>query len=190
MAEPVVGNGLSEKADELRKLFVAKITAELAEADRLVPGADTVRWGGDPLASVVAVKGRPGPAEASGGAVLSGADGGALRRALEALGWVPPRAFATLARPVDRSGGDEELRRLRLQIEAVDPRVVIALDGVAAQDLARAFGLGALPPGAVAVAGGRRFVALDDFEAALSSERAKRRAWLHLKSAAPDGPVY
>lgn len=178
------------RAQELRTLFEAKVRAELMAADGRVPGADTVPWGGDPLSSIVAVKGRPGPAEASGGAALSGPDGDALAKALEALGWQPAQAFATLSRPAGDMDDAASSERLRLQIEAVDPRVVVALDDVAAEDVARAFSLGGLVPGRPVTVSGRRFVAVGGFEAALTDERAKRAAWQHLKAAGPDAPVY
>ena len=113
------------------------------------------------LAQVALVKGLPGPAEAAGGAALSGPDGEAALKALEALGWNPAELFFTLSRPV--SGGDAErrARRLRAQLEAVDPRVVVALDVEAAEDLARAFGVDPPRPGTPVAAMGRRLVAVD-----------------------------
>lgn len=181
---------MRQRAEGLRTLFEAKVRAELALADAAAPGSDTVRWSGEVLASVAAVKGRPGPAEASGGAALSGADGDALIRALEALGWAPPVAFATLSRPADGIDESALTERLRLQIEAVDPRVVIALDEVAAADLSTAFGIRSLDVGEAVMASGRRFVAVGGLEAALGDERTKRMVWRQLKNAAPDGPVY
>ncbi|MDZ4168706.1 MAG: uracil-DNA glycosylase family protein [Coriobacteriia bacterium] len=190
----VRGSGVSESFEErsvrLRASYEAKARAELAAADALAPGADTVRWSGDPLASVVVVKGSPGPAEACGGPALSGADGEALHKALEALGWDPPLAFMTLSSPI--SGLDDGARaaRLRLQVEAIDPRVVIALDAVAADDLARAFEIPSLKAGSPVVSDGRRIVVLSGFEASLGDERLKRTVWRELKAAAPDGPVF
>jgi hypothetical protein len=68
--------------------------------------------------------------------------------------------------------------------------VVVALDVEAAEDLVRAFGVDELRPGAPRHVLGRRLVAVDAFEASLSSEQRKRRVWKQLGHAAPPGPVY
>lgn len=185
-----VSESFEERSARLREIYEAKTRAELAQADALAPGADTVRWSGDPLASVMAVKGLPGPAEVSGGTALSGADGEALRKGLQALGWDSANPFSTLSSPVP--GLDETARaaRLRAQVEAIDPRVVIALDAVAADDLARALEIPSLKAGASVVSGGRRIVALSGFEDSLGDEQLKRRVWRQLQVAAPDGPVF
>jgi hypothetical protein len=174
---------------EVRALFERRARAELASADACLPGADAVAYRGALLAEVAVVKGLPGPAEAAGGAALSGADGEAAVKALEALGWRSDELFFTLSRPV---GGDAEsyAKRLRLQIEAVDPRIVVALDAQAAEDLGRALDVDAPTPGRPAVAMGRRLVAVTAFEASLGSERLKRVAWTEMKLAAPPGPVF
>lgn len=182
--------GLEKRAARIRALHEARAAAELAAADAVAPGSDRVAWRGSLLAGVMLVKGLPGPAEASGGAAMSGADGEALGKALEALGWCGTDAFFTLSRPDPDIDAVRRAERLRLQAETVDPQVVVALDTEAAVDLAHAFGLPGLKPGRVAVAGGRRLVAVDGFEASLGDERAKRRVWMQLKHAVPDGPVY
>ncbi len=180
----------SEADEELRARFESRARAELASADALLPGSDAVAYRGALLAQVALVKGLPGPAEAAGGAALSGPDGEAALKALEALGWNPAEVFFTLSRPV--SGGDAErrARRLRAQLEAVDPRVVVALDAEAAEDLARAFGVDPPRPGTPIAAMGRRLVAVESFEASLASDRLKRAAWTQMKLAAPPGPVF
>ena len=156
----------------------------------MCPGADTVAYGGAVLAEVALVKGLPGPAEAAGGAALSGADGEAAVKALEALGWNPAQVFFTLSRPVAGLEPERRARRLRAQIEAVDPLVVLALDSEAAEDLADAFGCDPPGPGLPSEAFGRRLVAVGGFEASLASEKLKRAAWNEIKLAAPPGPVY
>ena len=91
-------------AEEVRARFEAKARAELAAADLLVPG---VRRGGVARLSgpaVAVVKGLPGPAEASGGAAVSGADGDAVAKALEKLGHDPAQTFYTLV--ATGGGGD------------------------------------------------------------------------------------
>jgi hypothetical protein len=177
-------------ADAIRERFEAKARAELAAADRLVPGSDVVAWRGCLVPAVAVVKGRPGPAEASGGAAVSGADGVAVAKALESLGHDSDQVFFTLSRPVSDAAGNEGARRLRLQLEAVDAPLIIALDAEAAADLAAAFGLPGLGFGEVVRGAGRRFVACDGLERSLGDERAKKRIWRQLQAATPEGAAY
>lgn len=167
---------------QLERIYAEKALAELAAADRVAPGSDCVHWSGALFAEVVLVKGEPGPAEVSGGYALSGPDGAAARKALEALGFDPESVFATVARP--EAGMDIALLRERLvmQIEAVDPTVVVALDATAAVEVATAFSLGTLAYGTRVYAGGRTFVAVDGLEASLADERAKRRVWRQMQA--------
>ena len=67
-------------------------------------------------------------------------------------------------------------------MEAVDPRVVIALDPQAAADLAAAFGIESFAPGRVTRVLGRDMLATDDFAASLGDEHAKRRVWDQLRA--------
>ena len=180
MSGEAAGSGTS--VAEIERMYREKALAELAEADRVAPGSDAVRSDGDPFAEVFLVKGEPGPAEASGGAALSGPDGAAARKALSALGFDPDSVFATVARP--EAGIDAGLLRDRLvmQVEAVDPWVVLALDAAAAAEVAAAFSLGALAFGTSLSANGRTFVAVDGLEASLNDERAKRRVWSQMQA--------
>jgi len=184
------GGDTAQGAAEIREIHESRARAELAAADAKCPGADTVSWRGALLAEIAIVKGMPGPAEAAGGAALSGADGDAIEKGLQKLGWKPETAFYTLSRPV--AGADRErcAARLRLQIEAVDPIAVVALDDHAAEDLAAAFGVEPIVPGAPRDVLGRRFVTLTAFEASLSDQRRKQRSWSELQSARPPGAVY
>lgn len=178
-------------ADKLRALHEARARAELAAADTLAPGSDRVAPRGALLAQIAAVKGLPGPAEASGKAALSGADGQALTKALEALGYSPDSVFFTLSRPEPGMDRERAADRLRLQLESVDPRVIIALDAEAAADIAEAFGCAAPVPGAAPLRVlGRRLIAVSGFEAALADPKAKQRVWAELKAAKVEGPVY
>lgn len=177
-------------ADSVRKLHEARVRTELTAAERHAPGSDMVAYSGALLPEVALVKGLPGPAESSGGAALSGPDGTAIASALTALGWPDESWFATLSRPEPSVSPDRRAARLRAQLEAVDPRVIIALDGAAAEDTARAFGVDHLRIGAVVRVLGRRLVALEGFEAALADETRKRRVWQQLHAAKPDGPIY
>lgn len=171
-------------------LFLAKVRAELEAAEALAPGSDAVAWRGDLLARVVAVKGLPGPAEVAGGDACSGADGEALAKALEALAHDPASVFCTLSRPEPGIELERRSDRLRAQIEAVDPSLVLALDAEAAEDLAAAFGVAPLRFGRETRVLGRRLVAVDGLEASLTDPARKRRVWSQLKAAAAEGPVY
>jgi hypothetical protein len=176
--------------EQVRGVYEARARAELAAADALAPGSDAVAWSGALLAEVAAVKGLAGPAEASGGAALSGADGEAARKALVALGWADDAIFATLSRPEPGISAERRSDRLRLQIEAVDPKLVLALDAEAAADIAEAFGI-ALPGfGEEARVLGRRIVAIDGLEASLGDAARKMRVWSQLQAAKAEGPVY
>lgn len=177
-------------AAQLRALHEARALAELSAADALVPGSDAVAWRGALMASVVVVKGLPGPAEASGKPALSGADGDAVQKALAALGHDPATVFYTLTRPVSGSDERHRIARLRLQLEAVDPELVVAVDADALADLATALGFQVPKFGIAITAGGRRIVACDGLEASLSDSKHKLRVWAQLKAAVPSGPVY
>lgn len=142
------------------------------------------------MAQVAAVKGLPGPAEASGGAAISGADGIALLKALEALGYPADAVFLTLSRPEPGLDRERASDRLRLQLESVDPNVIIALDAEAAADIAEAFGCATPIPGTPLRVLGRRIVAVGGFEAALADPKGKQRVWAQLKAAKPEGPTY
>jgi hypothetical protein len=176
--------------EQVRALFEVRAKAELAAADALAPGSDIVAWSGALFAQVALVKGLPGPGEASGGAALSGADGEAARKALVALGWRDDAIFCTLSRPEPGLPAEQRADRLRLQLEAVDPALVLALDSEAAADLAEAFGIAQAAFGAEARVLGRRIVAVDGLEASLGDAARKKRVWTQLQAAKADGPVY
>lgn len=175
----------AEDSAAIEKLFAAKVRAELEESDRLAPGADVFRWSGDVFAEVVLVKGDPGPAEVAGGAALSGPDGEAARKALAALGFDPESAFATVARPEPSIGDALLRRRLKMQVETVDPYAVVALDSTAAREIALAFDLSSLPFGVEVFSDGRVFVSVDGLEASLGDESARRRVWNQFRALKP-----
>lgn len=181
----------SEQHADAGSAFAEKAHAELAAADALVPGSDLVAWSGALLARVALVKGLPGPAEAAGGAALSGPDGEAAEKALIALGWPEDSWFSTISRSEPDADAGSIAARLRLQLEAVDPLVVVALDEIAAGDVAAAFQLPQPPaPGRPTVFMGRRFVVVRGLEHSLGDPARKRAAWRQLKDAAPPGPVF
>ena len=188
----VVDDALENETKDLRFLYEEKARAELTAADALAPGSDTVGWQGCLTPAIAVVKGLPGPAEAAGGAALSGADGDAVLKALEKLGHDPAQVFFTLSRPDAGLTAEARLARLRAQIEAVDAPLVIALDAEAAEDLARAHSAPTMPFGQPVRVAGRRIVACDGLEAALSlgDERSKLRVWKQLSAAVPEPPIF
>jgi hypothetical protein len=171
-------------------LYETRARDELAAADALAPGSDAVASQGALLAEVVLVKGLAGPAEATGGAALCGPDGEAALKALEALGWSRDSAFRTLSHPEPGIPAERRGDRLRMQIEAVDPVLVLALDVEAAVDLAEAFGIAQPRLGEAVRVLGRRIVAVDGLEASLADLARKKRVWRQLQAAKAEGPVY
>jgi hypothetical protein len=182
--------GLLRSEEQVRAWFEARAQTELSAADSLAPGSDVVASRGALLAQVLVVKGLAGPAEASGGAALSGADGVAVVKALEALGWSAGDIFFALSRPEPGISAERRADRLRLLLEAVDPKLVVALDSEACMDVAAAIGIARVPLGECVRALGRRVVAVDGFEASLADPARKKRVWSQLQAAKIEGPVY
>lgn len=165
-----------------------------------------VRVCGNAFSSIVLVKGALNAEERSGGDVLGGADGVALRAALERLGY-PPEDFCALSAlaGVGESGvvatvepGDPLPPELfRWVLETLDPEAVVLLDDEAASAMREAyaeelaqieqFDVAMLEPGFVARVLGRRVLALGGFEAVLGDAQAKQRAWAYLKQVPPLG---
>jgi hypothetical protein len=179
----------AETADDVRRVFAAKVLAEVAAADALAPGSDAVPNRGNPLARVLVLKGLPGPAEASGGEAVCGADGDAIAKGLVALGYSEDDAFFALTRPEPAASLEQRIERVAALVEAVDPLVAVALDTDAADDLSAAIGEKVTAAAAREVAG-RRFVVVDGMEASLGNDDRKKKVWQQLKAAAPAGPIY
>lgn len=168
-----------------------------------------VRMAGNAFSPVVLVKGELNDAERSGEPLLSGADGTALRAALGAIGWEPQDlcVLAAVAGSGDAAVADGltageplPVDLFREALEALDPEAVILLDDAAA-DLLREtyadalaiiedFDTAMLKPGLIAPVLGRRVLALDGFEAALSQPAEKQRMWAYLKQVPPLGAPY
>lgn len=182
-----------------------------AAAEQELKGLEArgVRMAGNAFSPVVLVKGELNDAERSGDPLLSGADGTALRAALGAIGW-EPQDLCVLAAVA--GSGDEAVAGglaagellpvdlFREALEALDPEAVILLDDAAA-DLLREtyadalaivedFDTAMLKPGLIAPVLGRRVLALDGFEAALSQPAEKQRMWAYLKQMPPLGAPY
>ena len=171
---------ITAQARDIDRLYRAKARAEIAEADALLNGTDAVSCDGDELADVVLVKGEPGAGDRAAGRVLAGADGDAAGKALDALG-LPETRFAICSRPAP-ADTPTRARRLRLIIEAVDPRVVIALDTAAGEDLAAAFSIAPQTPGVPVRVLGRELLVIEGLEASLADEKLKRRVWSQFQS--------
>jgi len=142
---------------------------------------------GNRFASVVAIKGEPGEAESRGKPPFFGADAEALENALVALGW-GNNNWCGIA--LDLPGRDVlDPKELRLLIETIDPRALLALDKKAAEALLDGYGVELLPripqAGVKTKLLGRTLVIVDGFEAALASKdegEAKQRVWKELKA--------
>ena len=168
-----------------------------------------VRMIGNAFSPIVLVKGELNDAERAGGDLLSGADGTALRAALGAIGWQPQDlcVLSSVAGTGEEGvtdgiplGEPLPVPLFREALEALDPEAVILLDDSAA-DLMREtyadalsiiddFDTAMLKPGLVASVLGRRVLALDGFEAALSQPAEKQRMWAFLKQMPPLGAPY
>lgn len=193
-------------------ISTSEYTNALADALELELAALTragVRICGNALSPVALVKGELNEAELAGEDLLSGADGTALRAALERLGYAPEEfcavsAVAGKAEPgVDDAIACGEMlppTLFREAVEALDSEAVILLDEVAAQVMREAyaselaeieqFDVAMLEPGLVAHVLGRRVLALGGFEASLSDAREKQRMWAYLKLLPPAGAPY
>lgn len=183
--------------------------ADAAEQELKGLEARGVRMAGNAFSPVVLVKGELNDAERSGEPLLSGADGTALRAALGAIGWEPQDlcVLAAVAGSGDEAvagglmaGEPLPVDLFREALEALDPEAVILLDDAAA-DLLREtyadalaivedFDTAMLKPGLIAPVLGRRVLALDGFEAALSQPAEKQRMWAYLKQIPPLGAPY
>ena len=175
--KPLLKTGPKHKEETLD--FAALRAAELEEWLPFLHG--------NRFASVVVVKGEPGVAERSGQPPFFGEDGEALESALAALGW-GSNNWCGIALKLPGKGV-LSAPDLRLLIEILDPRALVALDSIAASMIQYCFGKELMPsfpePGQKIWLLGRALVFVDGFESALASdddEGAKRRVWRELKA--------
>jgi hypothetical protein len=157
-----------------------------------------VVMGGNAFSSYVFAKGELSPEEASGGALLGGADGRALRASLEHLGYAP-EDWAALS-TTSAAGGDLDPMLLREAVCALDPSTLVACDEAAAHVLRAAyadelsrlpdFPVAMLEPGYVAPILGMRVMNLGGFSAALADPCKKQLMWARLKQLPPLGEPY
>ena len=159
-----------------------------------------VRIAGNACSPIVLVKGDLDDAERAGGELAAGPDGAALRKALGAIGYAP-EDFCVLASVAGAGDGavatGEGLpcELFREALEALDPEAVLLLDNNAADVMRETyadmlvaiddFDTAMLKPGLVAHVQGRRVLALDGFEAALTDKAAKQRMWAYIKQLTP-----
>ena len=155
-----------------------------------------VRIAGNACSPIVLVKGDLDEAECSGGELAAGADGAALRKALGAIGYAP-EDFCVLASVAGAGAAGEALTcdLFREALETLDPEAVLLLDNSAADVMRETyadmlvaiddFDTAMLKPGLVAHVQGRRVLALDGFEAALTDKAAKQRMWAYIKQLTP-----
>jgi hypothetical protein len=145
---------------------------------------------GNPLASLMVVKGKPGAAERAKAAPFSGDDGFALDKAFGRLGWgygsQDTRTWFGLVLALPNLPSISA-RDLRLICEIIDPLTIAALDDAARTALIEAFAsteegfLADFTPGSETRILGRHLISIEDFEDALPDETAKQKVWAQLK---------
>ncbi len=166
--------------------------AQAAEQELTSLAVRGVRIVGNACSPIVLVKGDLDEAERSGGELAAGPDGAALRKALGAIGYAP-EDFCVLASVA--VGETLPCELFREALEALDPEAVLLLDNNAADVMRETyadmlvaiddFDTAMLKPGLVAHVQGRRVLALDGFEAALTDKAAKQRMWAYIKQLTP-----
>ena len=162
--------------------------AQAAEQELTSLAVRGVRIVGNACSPIVLVKGDLDEAERSGGE-LAGAIGYA------------PEDFCVLASVAGAGDGAVAVGEtlpcelFREALEALDPEAVLLLDNSAADVMRETyadmlvaiddFDTAMLKPGLVAHVQGRRVLALDGFEAALTDKAAKQRMWAYIKQLTP-----
>ena len=172
---------------------VAKAQAELGSlAERGVVMA------GNAFSAVLLLKGEPSAEEQAGASLLAGADGAALRAALQALGYAP-EDWAGLA--TWREGGEPlDPYLLREAVTTLDPATLIACDNTAAALIREAYAddlvvlerldEAMLTPGTSVHIAGMRVMNLGGFGASLGDAQQKQVMWKRLKRLPPLGEPY
>lgn len=139
---------------------------------------------------VLLIKGELNDAERAGAAILSGADGEALKKSLKVLGYPEGQISAvsviSVLQPQDEGSqavlGELPAELIRLAVETIDSELVILTDTLAAQRFARAYELDdEIKEGLPTRVWGRTVLALGGFEAALQDPQAKQVMWARLK---------
>ncbi len=176
-----------------RQAYVQKAQAEVADLE-----SAGIIMAGNAFSPVLFVKGQVRSDELQAGALLSGADGNALRASLGALGYAPEdwAALATVAADGEELSAEDFL----LAVTTLDPATLVLCDeaaaGVArnayADDLVDVESLDSamLLPGLVVRIRGMRVLNLGGFEASLSDKHQKQVMWARLKQIPPLGEPY
>ncbi|AEB06261.1 hypothetical protein Corgl_0134 [Coriobacterium glomerans PW2] len=185
--------GVSE--NKRRNALVAAAEAEFHDLERR-----GVQVAGNVFTTILLVKGELNEQERAGSRLLGGPDGTALRSALLRLGYAPENFCALSAVDPAHPSATLDHRLFREAVEAIDPEDIILLDEVAAEAMLEAYPDSlernngsrheGLEPGLVVRVLGRRVIALDGFERALATPRAKQRMWAYLKQLSPLGAPY
>jgi hypothetical protein len=160
------------------------VSAELGDA-QAAGGTAPRGWRGEPLGPLAFVVSSPSSGDP--GDPLGGEAGVAADKAAAALGAGAGPVFVVTSAPAPGMPAEARRRRLSLTLEAADPRVVMALDGGAARDLADAYGLDPMEPGAPARVRGRVLGSAGDFVASLGDVAAKARVWAAMRAIASEG---
>lgn len=176
-----------------REAYLNKTRAELEG----LAGRGVI-MGGNAFSSVLMVKGELSGEERGGAKLLSGDDGQALHKALEALGYEPGDGVVVAA--VLEDGTPLAPALLREAVAALGPGTVLALDDRAADLVRDAYAdelagieeidVALLKPGLVARAAGMRLMSLGNFAAALDDPKLKQWVWACLKRVPPLGEPY
>ena len=166
--------------------------AQAAEQELASLAGRGVRIAGNACSPIVLVKGDLDDAERAGGELAAGP--------LGAIGYAPEDfcVLASVAGAGDgavAAGEDLPCELFREALEALDPEAVLLLDDRAADTMRETyadmlvaiddFDTAMLKPGLVAHVQGRRVLALDGFEAALTDKAAKQRMWAYIKQLTP-----
>ena len=187
-----IGERMPTSQSQKKEAIAQATEQELASlADR------GVRIAGNACSPIVLVKGDLDEAECSGGELAAGADGAALRKALGAIGYAPEDfcVLASVAGAGDGAVAAGEALTCDLFRGSRPVMAVLLLDNSAADVMRETyadmlvaiddFDTAMLKPGLVAHVQGRRVLALDGFEAALTDKAAKQRMWAYIKQLTP-----
>lgn len=191
---------MTSEREEIREAYLAKAHYEI---NGLVDHG--VVMSGNAFSSVLLVKGDPEkPQETEPDKtsephlLLSGADGKALRSALQALGYAPEDWVALST--IHADGSTLESALLRETITTLDPETMVLLDESAAASIRDAYAVeladlpdfndAMLQPGTLITLLGMRVLALGGFADALGDSHQKQIMWHYLKSIPPLGEPY
>lgn len=167
--------------DDAGRMYRARASRDLADFE--------AHLSGNYLASLLLVKGTPGPAERAGGRLLSGPDGEAISKALPRMGFDDADTCMCLVTLAD--GETLDAAQLEAVVYSIDPIVVVTLDREALLSLGEALRIPDVQPGGEYVAPvGCKVVSVDGFEALLATQSGKRMAWNQLRRAKRPGEPF